>query len=604
MTRMVPLMGSKIRPSLATLVAATIMLGMAFVSTAQAADFTVTSTADSNDPGTLRTAINDVDASIDIENRIIFQPGLSGTINLGSMLPTLPDKLKIEGPGSDELTIDGGDANPIFFSMSDVTISGLTLKNGYSPAGGGAVIFGGGTSVLDRVRIESSDSMTGGGVLMEGGTFTIKDSQLIDNTANVGGGGFVASGADVLITGTTISGNESNLGAGGSIYGGETNSVSIVNSRFADNTAVQGGGGLAVTTPTVEDFVSMPTQVTGSTFTGNKTTAAITSNGLGGGAIFSGSSDTDIDSSLFENNSSASAGGAIYLNAPLPANRASIQNSTFVGNSAVAAAGAIASFSFGLKIDSSTVTGNETTTPYSPKYDGGGLLAMLPTVVTNSVISANTPEDVSSSEASEQAKVDIAGSFNLIGSMPNANYTEKVAGSDITSSNPKLGRLADNGGPTLTMLPAGDSPVVNKGSSFLDTDQRGLLRPVRFGSIPFSKAKQANGADIGAVELQSNKFTFGKVKLKKKPGIAIVPVLLPSGGKITLKGSKTVKGQSKTAKKLATVSFQIRAKGKALKKLRKAGTVKVKLAFTFRPSGGIASSKNKTIRLAMKKRRG
>ena len=145
---------------------------------------------------------------------------------------------------------------------------------------------------------------------------------------------------------------------------------------------------------------------------------------------------------------------------------------------------------------------------------------------------------------------------------------------------------------------------MNKGLSFLETDQRGLLRPVKFGSVPLSKAKQANGADIGAVELQTNKFRFGKVKLNRKKGTAILPVILPSGGKVTLKGSSTVKGQSKTTKKATTLKFTVRAKGKALKKLRKVGTVKVKPAFTFRPTGGIASTKTKPIRLAMKKRRG
>ena len=80
-------------------------------------------------------------------------------------------------------------------------------------------------------------------------------------------------------------------------------------------------------------------------------------------------------------------------------------------------------------------------------------------------------------------------------------------------------------------------------------------------------------------------------------------VTLPSGGKISLKGSSSVRGQSKSTKNPATLKFTIRAKGKALKKLRNAGTVKVKMTFAFIPRGGIASTKTKTIRLAMKKRR-
>lgn len=596
---------SAFRPAVLTLASAVLLtLAIAsFCSSAQAADFTVNSTADSSDPGTLRTAINDAATSTDANDRIVFAAGLSGTINLASNLPALQGPLKIVGPGSDKLAIDGGDAHSIFVAIDDTSISGLALSNGSAPAGGGAVVFLGGTSTLDAVRIESNQAQTGGGVVMQNGSFTIKDSELIDNKALNGGGGFAVDSASVEFINTTISDNQANMGAGGTISGAEQNSAVFTNSRFSNNTSAQAGGGLAIFTPTVEDFVSTKVQITGSTFTGNKSTSGIGESGLGGGAIFSGSSDTDIDSSLFEGNSSATIGGAVYLNAPLPASRASIQNSTFTANSAELAGGGIASFTFGLKIDSSTLTGNQTTTPYTPQFRGAGLSATLPAELKNSIVSGNMPEDVSSSAASEEAKGTIKGSFNLIGKMTEAMYTESVAGSDVTAGNPKLGPLADNGGPTETMLPAADSPVVNKGLSSLDTDQRGLLRPVRFGSIPFSKAKQANGSDIGAVELQSNRFTFGKVKLQKKSGIAILPVTLPSGGKISLRGSKTVKPQAKTTKKPATLKFTIRARGNALKKLKKAGTVKVKLNFTFSPKGGIASTKAKTIRLAMKKKR-
>jgi hypothetical protein len=54
----------------------------------------------------------------------------------------------------------------------------------------------------------------------------------------------------------------------------------------------------------------------------------------------------------------------------------------------------------------------------------------------------------------------------------------------------KLGALTDNGGPTETMLPAADSPLVDAGSVCFRTDQRGYPRPVR-------------ACDLGAVELQA-----------------------------------------------------------------------------------------------------
>lgn len=63
------------------------------------------------------------------------------------------------------------------------------------------------------------------------------------------------------------------------------------------------------------------------------------------------------------------------------------------------------------------------------------------------------------------------------------------------SGSPLLGALDVYGGPTPTMLPAGNSPVLNAGDpGYVGTppkDQRGL--PRKFGSA----------IDIGAVERQS-----------------------------------------------------------------------------------------------------
>jgi hypothetical protein len=66
--------------------------------------------------------------------------------------------------------------------------------------------------------------------------------------------------------------------------------------------------------------------------------------------------------------------------------------------------------------------------------------------------------------------------------------------SDQINTNPKLGPLANNGGPTLTMLPLFGSPAIDAGAdsvtNCLATDQRGCPR--------------CSGAhvDIGAVEAQ------------------------------------------------------------------------------------------------------
>jgi hypothetical protein len=71
---------------------------------------------------------------------------------------------------------------------------------------------------------------------------------------------------------------------------------------------------------------------------------------------------------------------------------------------------------------------------------------------------------------------------------------------DIRNTDPSLGPLADNGGPTLTHLPLSvTSPVVDKGKSFgLTTDQRGEFRLLDSAFI--TNAAGGDGADIGAVE--------------------------------------------------------------------------------------------------------
>jgi hypothetical protein len=86
---------------------------------------------------------------------------------------------------------------------------------------------------------------------------------------------------------------------------------------------------------------------------------------------------------------------------------------------------------------------------------------------------------------------------------------------DIRNTDPKLGPLADNGGPTFTHalctasgVPdascTGSSPAIDAGKNFTSatTDQRGtgFARIVDFASIP--NATGGDGTDIGAFEVQ------------------------------------------------------------------------------------------------------
>ena len=76
---------------------------------------------------------------------------------------------------------------------------------------------------------------------------------------------------------------------------------------------------------------------------------------------------------------------------------------------------------------------------------------------------------------------------------------------DQTDTDPMLGPLKDNGGPTLTHAPLINSPAIDQGKRdaipalATNFDQRGLVRPINDPTIP--KPNGGDGSDIGAVEL-------------------------------------------------------------------------------------------------------
>jgi YVTN family beta-propeller protein len=93
-----------------------------------------------------------------------------------------------------------------------------------------------------------------------------------------------------------------------------------------------------------------------------------------------------------------------------------------------------------------------------------------------------------------------------------------------------------------------------------------------------------------------NNFKFGKLIRNKKKGTAKLKVKVPYAGKLTLTGKK-VKKVKQSAKKASTVILNIRPKPKAKKALAAEGSVKVRVKVTFKPTGGTARSKGRSVRL-------
>jgi hypothetical protein len=478
--------------------------------TAHAADFTVTNLNDSGG-GSLRQAVNDADNNSGAD-RILFQSGLSGTINLTTGQLDIDDPVEIQGPGPGTLTVQNTGASRIAYvhpgDGQSVTISGLTLIGA------------------------SGNDVQSGGVFWTGGigsnsNLTISNSVLTGSEAVSNGGGVYVYRGSLQLENTTISGNHATDGDGGAIdvYVG---SVQIESSTLSGNTAGNAGGGIYFYD------TNAPSEIRNSTLSGNSVTD------VGG----------DFDD-----------GGAVYITINASQSPILIENSTLSGNTVPGSSGdhggAVYDFSYptsALTIDSSTIAGN------TSGDDGGGVYQYYGTTIRNTIIADNTADDLAG-PTSPPPGVPASVSFSLIetlGSTTPINAT----GPNILGQDPQLGPLASNGGPTQTQALSAGSPATDKGNTSLGRDQRGSLRPFDLEST--ANAAGGNGADIGAFELLvtptckgkpatifpttpathklngTNKAdvivgTNGKDKINAKGGNDTVCAL---GGKDTVKGGK------------------------------------------------------------------
>lgn len=232
----------------------------------------------------------------------------------------------------------------------------------------------------------------------------------------------------------------------------------------------------------------------GLTLTGGRTIASID----GGGAVRSDGKVTLIGTTVSGN----STAGTFQSGGGILADTITVISSTVSGNS-VAASGSTGGGLAGRQValTESTVSGNSTAGAFG---SGGGIIAESRLSLADSIVSGNA--------ASLSVFDDIAGAApellagNIVGSTLTAadGTVSTVTASEIFANtvevedaNGKLtgiqsGRLADNGGPTPTILIlAGGAAQDTGGDGSSSTDQRGEARP--FGT--------AN--DLGAVELQT-----------------------------------------------------------------------------------------------------
>lgn len=232
--------------------------------------------------------------------------------------------VQIIGAGPDKTIVDGqkhGSGFLVAFSNVDVTIEGMTVRNGTGSPDGGGIYHCFGTITIDDVVLEGNsvpaptvDGFGGAMYNCPGSTMTIIDSTVRDNIANAGGG--ICNGG--LLT--------------------------IINSTFSGNTArdIRGGGAV---------FNYGVLHVANSTFSGNKALAGV-GGAIRNGLLFGASGGAQIDNSTISGNSAAtgpSPGGGIYNHFGLPIY---LQNSIVANNTPQNCGGApLATEGFNLSSD-------------------------------------------------------------------------------------------------------------------------------------------------------------------------------------------------------------------------------------------------------------
>jgi hypothetical protein len=375
---------------------------------------------------------------------------VTGTIGLASGELVVNHSITISGPGPENLAVDGNAVGRVFHIASGqtVTISGLTITNGHASDSGGGIYNDHAVLTLSNCFVtgNSATGNIGGGIHNDGSnigraTLQINNSLITNNSGGIYNDALQAGGAGLVITFSILSNNGpgeaiNNDGWSCTFCGNGTTSVQITNSSIKNNP----GGAIYSDTGRQNCGGSCPVtiSITNSTISGN-----------GGGVHNSTLSDTVVSNSTISDN-----GSGIYNDNGALA--ASVYNTTMSNN--------------GVEIQnvnaSVVVTMSHTIFNVSP--GGHSILNDFGTVTSNGY-------DVSSDDG--------GGYLNGPG--------------DQINTDPMLGLLQDNGGPTFTHALLPGSPAINAGDpNFVgppDYDQRGPgFDRVRGGRI-----------DVGSFEVQN-----------------------------------------------------------------------------------------------------
>jgi Chlamydia polymorphic membrane protein (Chlamydia_PMP) repeat len=452
----------------------------AAMSSSQAVHANIVTVANANDsgPGSLRQALADANDGDTID----FDSSLNGqTTTLTSGQLVVNKSVTISGLGAANLTIDGNAADRVFYVSpgKTVTISRLTIAHG--------------------------SAHQGGGIYNEDATLTVSDCIINGNSANDGGGIFnigsePESTATLTISNSTLSGNSAQYG------GGILNfwmAVTVTNSTLSDNSASLGGGIFN----DGEGYAARPTvNVNNSTLSGNSAS-------YGGGGIYNdgffndssyGRATVTVNNSTFSGNSAVAVGGGIWNDGFFGSATLTVNNSTFSGNSAVGYGGGI----------------------YNWGEMGSATLALGDTILNGGSSGANIYNDSGAvtSLGYNLSNDDGGGFLTAIG--------------DQINTDPMLGPLQDNGGPTFTHALLPGSPAIDAGDPNFtpppNYDQRGSGFPrVVNGRLDIGAFEAPLATDVYAAQIQPPINIDGTSIFRAARGIVPVKFTLTLGGVAT-----------------------------------------------------------------------
>ncbi len=459
--------------------------------TVPAGTYTLTIFGDDND-----AAFGDLDLrnNTAVDDLVITGAGAATTIIQACAVAQISVECPA-GQGIVDRVLDVWDAH--------VAISGVTIRHGRAPIQNST--RNGSGIRIQRASTQAALTLTDVVVTKNGDAFGVSG-------IGIEGGGIANSLGVLTLTRVTISDNVANSGGGiankfNDSFGGYSAVLNMTDSTVSGNV----GGG-------IENRDQATATLTGCTINGNS----------GGGFRNIGLSTT-----------------------------ATLTNCTVSGNESTYWAGGIFNSSATLNLHSSTVTLNHGKRQVGETTAGaGGIYSPFsPVVLRNTIVAGNIHDDPRPRDFPPDCfdggtgQVESAG-FNLVGDgsgcpgvVDGANGDQ--VGTTAAPIDPKLGPLADNGGPTLThalldgsLAIDGGNPATpgSGGTACPTTDQRGETRPSGVacdvgsfeggsgGAIAATTVKPATGGTAGTVQVRvlGNGFAPGAVVRLVRAGFPAV----------------------------------------------------------------------------------